>query len=502
MHKSQVFFYFLLSFLAGTLLDYFLFIHQFIWLAGLILGLVGIALFWRRKWSYVFFAFLLIFLVVGGVRAQTFRLNHGVLNEFADKNFTVNLRGYIDGEVENLGNRQRFVFRIKELRLPDAETEINEKILITTQSYPIFYYGETLEVKGKIKLPENFDDFDYRTFLAKDQIFTVMGFPKIQKGELSLNKSESLKILIFENIFRLKSKFQASIQKSVSEPNAAFISGILLGSRGNIPQDLKDNFAKTGTTHILAISGYNITVLAVVVSWFFLLFLNRKTAFWLSVFAILIFTILTGASASVSRAAVMGALVLTAQNSGRLYDSKNAMILAAATMVWHNPMSLRFDIGFQLSFLATAGILFVAPIFEKYFEKFPNLWKLKETFIGTLSAQLMVLPLILFYFHNFSLVALPVNLAILPFIPYAMLLGFLSGIGGIMWGWLGFVFGLFAWLVTSFEILVINLFAAIPYASLGVFIPWHAVLIFYTVLVLALFKLKRKTASNLKKIND
>lgn len=474
------------------MLSSFLFISQLVWFAGLILGLVGVALFWRRRWSYVFFAFLFIFLILGGVRAQTFRLNHGVLSEFAGKNFTVNLRGYIDGEVENSGNRQRFVFRAKELELPDAKTEINEKILVTTQSYPEFSYGEILEIKGKIKLPENFNDFDYKTFLAKDQVFTVIGFPKIEETDLPLDNFEKLKIAAYKNIFRLKIKFQENIQKSVSEPNAAFIGGILLGSRESIPQDLKDNFAKTGTTHILAISGYNITILAIVVSWFFLLFLSRKAAFWLSVSAILIFTVLTGASASVTRAAVMGLLVLLAQNSGRLYDSKNALILAAGAMVWHNPMTLRFDVGFQLSFLATTGILFVSPIFEKYLEKLPKLWKLKETFIGTLSAQLMVLPFILFYFHNFSLVALPANLIILPFIPHAMLLGFLSGIGGIVWNWLGFVLGLFAWLITSFEILVINFFAAIPYVSFGISIPWYAMPALYVAIIYFLLKLKKK----------
>lgn len=497
MHKSQVFFYFLLSFLMGTLLSSFLFIHQFVWFAALISGLVTVAIFWRRKWNCVFFSFLLIFFILGGVRAQTFRLNHGMLNEFAGKNFAVNLRGYIDGEVENSGNRQRFVFRAKELEVSDAKAEVNEKILVTVQSYPEFSYGETLEIRGKIKLPENFNDFDYKTFLAKDQIFTVIGFPKIEETDLSLGSFEKLKIAAFKNIFLIKKKFQESIQKSVAEPNAAFIGGILLGSRENIPQDLKDNFAKTGTTHILAISGYNITILAVVISWFFLLFFSRRIAFWLSVFAILIFTILTGASPSVTRAAVMGLLVLLAQNSGRLYDSKNALVLAAAVMIWHNPMTLRFDIGFQLSFLATAGILFVSPIFEKYFEKLPKFWKLKETFIGTLSAQLMVLPFILFYFHNFSLAALPANLIILPFIPYAMLLGFLSGIGGIMWSWLGFTLGLFAWLITTFEILVINLFAAIPYVSFQVVFSWHWAVALYVAIIYFLFKLKKKNRDNL-----
>jgi competence protein ComEC len=234
-----------------------------------------------------------------------------------------------------------------------------------------------------------------------------------------------------------------------------------LGSRQNIPNDLKEAFHKTGTVHVLAISGYNIMIIAGSVLAGLVLFLKRKWAFWISVLAILIFVILTGATASVVRAAIMGFLLLFAQGYGRLYDPKNSIIFAGATMIFFNPFIFRFDIGFQLSFAAVLGLMYLYPYLDSKLEKVPKLGTLKEIVLMTISAQIAVMPLLLYYFKNFSVISLPSNILVLPFIPFAMFMGLISGVSGLIFLPLGKLFGWFAWAITTYQLEVIRLFAKI-----------------------------------------
>ena len=290
-----------------------------------------------------------------------------------------------------------------------------------------FINENTILITGDLELPQNFTDFDYVAYLKKDSIEMTIFYPKkIEESRMNLSPAEKTKISIYRNIFIVKNKFQNAINLSVSEPNAAFINGILLGTRQNIPDDLKDAFSKTGTTHILAISGYNIMIISEAILLGLVWFFRRRIAFWISVVVIILFVILTGASASVVRAAVMGLLLSFAHGYGRLYDQKNSIILAGAVMIYHNPLTLVFDIGFQLSFAAVLGLIYLYPWLESRSYKISKLGGMKELILMTLSAQIAVAPLLIYYFGNFSLISLPANILILPFIPAAMLAGFIT----------------------------------------------------------------------------
>ena len=176
---------------------------------------------------------------------------------------------------------------------------------------------------------------------------------------------------------------------------------------------------------------------------------------------IIIFTIMTGASASVVRASIMGLVLLFANGYGRLYDSRNSLLLAGAVMIYQNPLILRFDVGFQLSFLAVMGLLYIYPFLNNKFHKIPELWKLKELTLMTISAQIAVAPSLIYYFNQFSFLSLPANILILPLVPFAMLIGFMSGIGGMIFLPLGKIIGLAAWTITTYQIQAISFFAAL-----------------------------------------
>ena len=510
MHKSQIFFYILLSFILGVLAGSFFDISKNVVLIAAIICALAIVVFYRRgsrllNPRFALAAFLALFFLAGVLRYNTVNSKTHNLQKFAEAQenvidqqnrhpIRVAIYGYVAGEPETSGDKQRLVFLAKRMDAAPYLIELNERVLVTTQLYPRYKYGEQLKIYGQVKKPENYSDFDYVAYLAKDGIQTTMFYPEITTSpnlvvEL-LSKLESLKIMLFKKIFAVKNSFEGSIARSVSEPNAAFINGILLGSRSQIPQDIKDDFARTGTSHILAISGYNIAMIAVIISWFFLLFIRRPKAFWFSLAGVALFTILTGAQVSVVRAAIMGSIVLLARREGRLNDPRNAIILAGAAMILINPLILRHDVGFQLSFAATLGLIYLAPIGEGWFKKIPSFFQLRETMVMTVSAQIFVLPLLLYYFKNFSFVALPANLIILPTIPLAMILGFVMGLLGLIVPFLGQLVGYFAWFLTSLQLVIIKLFAKPGWATASVEIGWYSIVGAYVIFIWLVRKFK------------
>ena len=492
MTKSKIFLFLMISFILGVASGSFFDISEELALIIIIICLIVIIVFYpirgrgalralaasngagRRgsrilNFKYAFLAFLILAFSAGVLRFDISESSTKVLVNFNDNNGNIQLLGHINDEPQRLIDKQRFIFKVKEIRASDYTIFTNEKVLITANLYPEFQYGDFISMEGKLQSPKNFDDFNYINYLAKDGIFSLSYYPEIKKITQkdfsfafggSTRGGENLKISLFKNIFRIKKVFEESIEKSISEPNAALIKGILLGSRQDIPQDLKEAFNKTGTTHILAISGYNITIVSLYISFLLMFFMRRQKAFWFTVLGIFFFTILTGASASVVRAAIMGILVLLAYREGRFYSMTNSLVFAGAAMIALNPKILRFDIGFQLSFLATTGLIYLVPIIKERLERVPEFWNFKENFIATVSAQLMVLPVVLYNFGSFSLLSLPANVLILPAVPLTMFFGFLAGVFGLIWSRLGQIIGLIAWLFAEYEILIVKLFNA------------------------------------------
>jgi competence protein ComEC len=263
---------------------------------------------------------------------------------------------------------------------------------------------------------------------------------------------------LYRKIFDLKNVFSDSVDRSVLEPNASFINGILLGERSAIPLSLKEAFRRTGMVHILAISGYNVTIIVSLIYALLLLILRRSKAFWFALLGIFAFTVLTGASASVVRAAIMGSLVILAHKEGRIYSSSRALAFTAALMVAFDPLVIQEDIGFLLSFAATLGMLYLVPVFDKYVRRIPGFYGTKEAAVTTLSAQIMVLPLLLYFFGSVSPLSVVVNIMVLPLIPLAMLLGFVVGLVGIVSLNLAIILGYLPWLVTTVQIKIIEFF--------------------------------------------
>lgn len=470
MHKSQLFFIILIGILAGIFAASFFPLGPALTYGGLILGVLFLAVFgYHKNYNEVGFAVgvILIAFLIGAIRMDSAEAGHGRLDTFVGREakqqgVPVMVIGYIGREPEQDGGRQEFVLKAKMVVAGNRIISVNDNVLVYADTFPKFKYGDALALNGALEKPENLNDFDYVSYLKKEGIRTLMYQPEIKTREnREIGWFEELKVETYAKLFAVKEAFSKSLGRAIPEPNAAFTQGILLGARQDLPEDLKADFNKTGVTHILAVSGFNIMIIVTALTAFLTLFWRRKTAFWASAAGIIAFVVLTGASASVIRAGIMGLLLAFAAGYGRLYSQRNSIALAATAMALINPYVLRYDVGFQLSFAAVLGLAYLYPYLSEKIGLQPDRFGFKEAALMTASAQLAVLPVLLHHFKFFSLVSLPANILILPFVPLAMLSGFAAGLAGLIAPPLGQVLGWITWAITTYQLEIVRLFANI-----------------------------------------
>lgn len=336
-------------------------------------------------------------------------------------------------------------------------------LLIYVDSYPRYFQGDVLMLKCDLKRPENKDlEFDYVRYLAKENIYRICQNTNIEKIE---NKKTTAGMLAFSMV----NKFEKKIDSMLPDAEAAYLAGLLLGGSDRLPDDVADAFRRTGMTHTVAVSGYNITIISAVIMSF-LLFCGmwRKHAFWFATGGILVFVYCIGAPASAVRAAIMGILILWAAKQGRLAGSERALLVAATLMVVWSPLILVHDAGFQLSVLATAGIIYLyGPLAITHNIK-NDFLELKSIFFVTIAAQIGVLGLIIFLFGMVSPYSLIVNLIILPVIPLIMFLGFLMIVFSFIFLPIAKILSIAVWMLLHFEISIVKFFSKLPFASVSV----------------------------------
>ncbi|MFH1291737.1 MAG: ComEC/Rec2 family competence protein [bacterium] len=384
------------------------------------------------------------------------------------------------------------------------------KVSVKEKLYPRYDYGDHLQIKCKLKKPENFDEkFKYDKYLARYGIYSVCYYPVIVRsvaikqpcfyyddeiGSLTLAMTEKI-TLAMKNILKFKFKVAERIDQLWPEPQASFMAGLLYGSRSGLPEELTENFNRSGITHIIAISGYNISIIVIFVMAILIRTgLYRQQAFWATLVIIFLFVVFTGASASVTRAAIMGSLVLLSQYWGRSSRIGNVMMLALVVMLLINPYVLLWDAGFQLSFLATLGLVYLSPVIARSvaMKQTRQNCKIRDCFayarndilVPTLSAIIATLPLILYQFGRLSIVAPLVNILILWIIPWLMLFGFMAVILSFFFNPLG---QLIAWLVgfgLDYVMLTANWFGQQDWSSVEFCIPAWMVFWLYLVLFL------------------
>jgi competence protein ComEC len=245
------------------------------------------------------------------------------------------------------------------------------------------------------------------------------------------------------------------------------MGGLILGEKAQFSEALRQSFVNTGTIHVVALSGYNVTIVAEWIMKLFsqISFIPKNFGIGIGILTIILFIIMTGGSSTAVRAGIMAALALIARATGRSYDVARALTLAAVFMILLNPFILVYDVSFQLSMLATVAVIFLAPRIEKYFMWITEKFELRDIITVTCAAYIFVFPFILYKMGNFSLVALPANALILPFIPFTMMLGFITGLVGLIWYVLAVPIGYISYLFLHYELGVVSFFSNLPFAA-------------------------------------
>ena len=299
--------------------------------------------------------------------------------------------------------------------------ENNKQILLFTDQYPERAYGDQISFEGVIEKPEKIEDFDYPLYLEKNQVYGLAKKPKKLKL-LERNRGSTILSLLY----KIRTSAENKINSILPEPTSSFLSGILLGSKRSIPQEIQDNLKITGTTHIVAISGANITILLSLLESILPIY-KKSQKFVVITFIAIFITLLTGASASVVRGAVIAILgSFLALFSRRAWPTP-FILFSMSIMLLNNPLLLVADPGFQLSFGAFAGLTYLSPLIEKVLDKIKALAKappiIVSSFVETLAASLGTFPITLFTFGQASFLGLIVNPLILWLLPSITVLG-------------------------------------------------------------------------------
>lgn len=387
---------------------------------------------------------------------------------------TVAVQGKVASDPEQLGSRQQFQFKVDQV---EGRPSFG-KILLTTWPLPVYRYGDGLEGKVAISAPTVSYDFDYAAYLRKDGVYALGNVIE----EITVLQEAGFSLL--GSLYQLKHWLAEKVNQFLPDPHNALMNGLLLGIRTQMSDKFKNALKYSGTTHIIALSGFNVTIVA----GFFLYLLRRAPRRWglvLAAVGVLLFVLMTGASSSVVRAAIMGWIMLLAALWGRRRSIANAVIVAAAVMVAINPYVLQYDVGFQLSVAATVGLIFFTPRLLLLFQFIPTV--LKEVIATSAGAIVATLPLIVFHFGGFSLVALAANALVVPLVPITMFLGFSLVLVFALLPFLQFL-NLIVLGATGLLTTIINFFGNFPYSFIEVpQLPPILPVVYYLLLIIAVY---------------
>jgi competence protein ComEC len=428
----------------------------------------------------------LMFLALGMLRFEMvqFAVDHSPIRALNDRSDKVTLEGDVIDEPIVKDSFQSLKVKVG-----------NGIILVSANLYPQFHYLDEVQIIGKLKTPQVFDDFDYKSYLAKDGIYSVMDYASVVL--ITSGHRSHLFSYVYEKILFIKKTLMGSVDLMFSMPQNFLIQGIVYGDDTKMPADLKNEFNATGLSHITAVSGGNI-VLAISMAMVVLLALGcwRRQALLITLFIIWFYIALVGFPASAVRAGIMGTIAVLSGALGRQNSSWRALVLAATLMLLQNPMLLLYDVGFQLSFLASMGIIQVKPLIDRYI-----FFGKRNIFIDilsvTLSAQIFALPVIVYTFGNVSVVSLITNLLVLPVIPAIMAFGFLTSVLGMVWHLLGWAASLPTWFLVTYVLKILHLFSR-PWATIDLKnISWVWFAGYYILLAGAIWYLKKRSKDNI-----
>jgi competence protein ComEC len=393
--------------------------------------------------------------------------------QYYNRQGVTEIKGVIDSDPETGDKTTHLRFSACEVKVNGEWQEVDGSALLYVRPYPTYRYGDVILVTGELEEPPRFEDFDYADYLARQGIYSTMLYPEIEVLDTGQGNP------VLEWVYSLRHRLADVIADVLPEPQASLVQGVVLGMRSNIPESLQTDFARSGTAHLLAISGLHLSIVAGILLAFGSRLFGRRyhIYIWLTLVAIWSYAVITGMNPPVMRAAIMASLFLAAELLGRQRSAITALTFAGAVMVGINPQIL-WGASFQLSFLAMVGLILVAPWLQAQGRRAIGATLgesgvaasitayISDTFCVTLGIVVIVWPLIAYYFGIVSLVAPLATFLALPALPGIIITGALAAGVGIIALPVAQVVGWLAWLFASYMLAVVTGMAAFPLSSI------------------------------------
>ena len=441
-------------------------------------GLIPLALlipFHNRLKLIITISACLVLFAAGAIRYESSMPSVGAGNVTSyNDTGTVTLNGTVATAPDARDTNTRLTIRATEVDAGTGANPASGRVLIFTSRYPEYDYGDALAVTGKIETPTSSGEFDYKGYLAGQGIYSVMYYPHIEIA----GHGAGFKPLAW--VYSARKTLADKMAQVLPEPQAALAQGIVLGMRASIPPSVNDDFVRTGTAHILAISGQNLSIVAgmFIAAGIWLLGKRRYRYVWLALAVTWGYALLAGMSAPIVRSAIMLTIFLCADLLGRQRSVLPALAMAAAVMLALTPRLL-WDASFQLSFLSMLGLALVAAPMQSFGRDLidkrlgeegslaSSLKWLSDSLAVTVGVILVIWPVIAYYFGVFSIAAPLANLLVLPALPAIMVTSALASVLGLVFLPLGQAAGWLAWLFNSYLLTVTHGLAGLPSASVN-----------------------------------
>lgn len=377
----------------------------------------------------------------------------------------------------------------------DTTVSHSKNIIVSIDRFTTVAYGDRVHANGTLKAPQSFETdsertFNYPKYLWAHGVSYELPFAHVE----TVGGNQGNSVVAF--LLSVKHTLIIGLERAFPEPYAALSEGLLLGEKQSLGDKLYDAFRKAGVVHIIVLSGYNVSIVIESVLFLSLLFLPRLAGFGVAGVFVLAFAVMTGGSETTIRATIMAFLMMVARILRRPAAALRGLMIAAAVMALVNPFVVLYDLSFQLSVLATFGLILFADGIAQFLTFLPKKFGLREVVATTLAAQVAVLPLLVLSIGAVSLVFLPANALILAPIPLAMLLSFLAALVSLALPSLGAFLAFPAYIILAYIITLAQFFGTLPFSIIEIPPAWTWAVLGSILLVYGIifwFLLKKRT---------
>ena len=447
----------------------------------------------NKLWLFFIIVLLILAYARGSVEKKSL-MQYETLENFAK--CRVSFEGRLIGDLVVEDSRTIAIMETERVYCKNSKFLGKVRLRIVTPHYIQTYTeGDRFKVVGTLSVPEAFEGdtgriFQYDMYLAKDGIFGIVSYAYVEV--ITPEKS------FFRSIFIFKNMIVSSLHHTLPYPIDGLVIGMILGVDGALDARLEDYYRRAGLIHIVVLSGFNVTIIAEAIRR--TMPFGLRTNLTLAFFGIWVFAIMVGASATVIRATIMATIVLFVRGLKEDYSVFHSLWIAALIMALVNPLVLVYDPSFHLSFLATCGIVYLSPIFEKYFNRIPNTMEMRFTICGTLATQVFVFPYLAYAMGEISIAAFFVNVVTVSFVPFIMLGGFVLSIVNLLIPSFSLIFIWVLDVLVNYQLTVVEFAARLPHATIALpVVSVGVVCIIYIGICMLTFFLRKIMMRDIKK---